>query len=202
MKKISTVLSIIALVLTGVLYFLHFTEKKELKSPVVAESKNPQAKFNIAYFHVDSLQNNYQEFKDAFEKIKQKENSMNSELENLNNTYQKRIREWQNKGENMTQAEMTAAQQEYDLMQRRFQNRKMELEQQLQKQQIDMMSELRKKIEDFLKDYNKNETYTYIISYDPGIIYYGDSMYDITSDVIKGLNALYDNKTEKEPKKK
>ena len=201
MKKISTVLSILALVLIGILYYLHFTKGKELKSPVVAEAKNPQTKFNIAYFHVDSLQNHYQEFKDAFEKIKKKENSMNAELSNMNNTYQRRIKEWQDKGANMTQAEQAAAQQEYDLMQRRFQDRKMELEQQLQKDQLDLMSELRKKIEDFLKDYNKNETYSYIISYDPGIIYYGDSMYDITSDVIKGLNALYE-KEEKNSKKK
>ena len=201
MNKISTILSVLALLLVGVLYYLHFNHREELKKSTASVSKEPNSKFNIAYFHVDSLQTNYKEFKDAFEKIRQKENSMNAELANMNNRYQKKIKEWQTKGENMTQAEAAQAQQEYNMMQETFQSRKAELEQQLQKQQIDLMGELRKKIEDFLKDFNKNETYSYIISYDPGIIYYGDSAYDITNDVVKGLNKLYDEK-EKDTKKK
>ena len=68
----------------------------------------------------------------------------------------------------------------------------MSLEQDLKKHQLDMMTDVRNKIEDFLKQYNKDKGYAFILSYEPGfMLYYKDSAYDITSDVINGLNAEY-----------
>jgi outer membrane protein len=195
MNKISTVLSILALALIGLLFYFHFTHVEELKKVSSAAEKNSHNNFKIAYFDIDSLQNNYKDYKDALEKVKARESSMNAELDDLTRRYQARIKQWQDKGNTMTQAEGEAAQREYAMMQQDYEKRKNELGQQLQKQQIDLMSELRKKIEEFLKDYNKNGQYSYIFSYEPGFIYYKDSLYDITPEVIKGLNALY-----KEPK--
>jgi outer membrane protein len=55
---------------------------------------------------------------------------------------------------------------------------------------------IKKKIEDFLKEYNKAKYYSYILVYDPGFIYYKDETYNITADVIKGLNEEYRKKKE------
>jgi outer membrane protein len=194
MNKISTVLSIVAILLIGVLFYLHFTHVAKLDKVSSVAEKNAHSNFKIAYFDIDSLQSNYKEFKDAFDEVKAKENSMNAELNDLTNRYQRRIKELQDKGATMSQQEGEAAQREYALMQQRFQTRKNELEQALQKQQIDLMGTLRKKIENFLKDYNKSGEYSYIFSYEPGFIYYKDSLYDITGEVIKGLNASYKEK--------
>ena len=49
----------------------------------------------------------------------------------------------------------------------------------------------RPEIEDFLKEYNKDKRYTYIVSYEQGLFYYKDSSYNVTADVIKGLNERY-----------
>jgi outer membrane protein len=126
---------------------------------------------------------------------------MNSELNEMTAKYQKKIREWQEKGNNMSQSEGEAAQREYGMMQQRYQERKTELEQSLQKQQVDGMQELRKQVEAYLKDYNQNRQYAYILSYEPGfIIYYKDSAYNITKDLITGLNAQYKDK-DKDKKK-
>ena len=106
--------------------------------------------------------------------------------------FQKKIKEWQDKGANMTQAEGEAAQREYGQMQQRYQKRQMDLEQELQKQKVDLMTDLRKKVEDFLKEYNKEKGYAFILSYEPGfMLYYKDTLYDVTSDVIAGLNKKY-----------
>jgi outer membrane protein len=127
--------------------------------------------------------------------IKKKESSMNAELNDLTSKYQRTIKKWQEKGNNITQTEGEQAQREVGLLQQQYQQRKGELEQEMQKLQVDRMTELRKQVEEFLKDYNKDKKYSYILSYEPGfIIYYKDSAYNITSDLITGLNAHYKDK--------
>ena len=56
------------------------------------------------------------------------------------------------------------------------------------------MQEVKSKIEDFLKEYNRDKGYSYIISYEPGLFYLKDTIYNITRDVVKGLNELYGKK--------
>lgn len=195
MKNISTVLSILALVLIGTLFYLHFNHVEKLNKVSVTATKNSQSTFKIAYFDIDSLQEHYEYFKDVSGDIKRKENSMNAELNDLTNKYQRTIRKWQEKGNNITQAEGEAAQREVGMLQQQYQQRKGELEQEMQRLQVDRMSELRKQVEDFLKQYNKSKGYAYILSYEPGfIIYYRDSAYNITNDLVSGLNAQYKEK--------
>ena len=199
MKQLSTLLSILSLVFVGVLFYLHFSRNEKPQAvtniPLRDSSSHP---FRIAYFDIDSLQTHYEYFKDAFNQMKSKENQMSAELTTLENSYQRKIREWQEKGPNMTQTEGEAAQREYGLMQQRYQRRKMELEQELEKHKVELMSDLRKKVEDFLKDYNSDKKFAYILSYEPGfILYYKDSAFDITGDVVTGLNAKYKKKETK-----
>jgi outer membrane protein len=192
MKNISTILSVLALVLIGVLFYLHFSQGDKQKKVTVPTDKNTITSFAIAYFDIDSLQEHYEYFKDVSGDIKKKESSMNAELNDLTNKYQRTIRKWQEKGNNITQAEGETAQREVGLLQQQYQQRKGELEQEMQKLQVDRMSELRKQVEEFLKEYNKNKKYSYILSYEPGfIIYYRDSAYNITGDLINGLNTQY-----------
>jgi len=195
MKNISTILSIIALVLIGVLFYLQFSKGDQPKKVAVKTDNNVASSFAIAYFDIDSLQEHYEYFKDVSGDMKKKENAMNAELNDLTGKYQRAVKKWQEKGNNMTQAEYETAQREMGLMNQQFQQRKGELEQEMQKLQVDRMSELRKQVEEFLKDYNKDKKYAYILSYEPGfIIYYKDSAYNITGDLINGLNKQYKDK--------
>jgi outer membrane protein len=199
MKQVSTLLSILALVLVAVLFFLHFSSKKTpVTTTKIAATDSTNQSFRIAYFDIDSLQTHYEYFKDAFNQMKSKENQMSAELTNLENSYQRKIKEWQDKGPNMTQSEGEAAQREYGQMQQRYQRRKMELEQELEKHKVELMTDLRKKVEDYLKEYNSDKRYAYILSYEPGfILYYKDSAYDITGDLVDGLNGKYKKKEKK-----
>ena len=49
-------------------------------------------------------------------------------------------------------------------------------------------------IEDFMKEYNKDKGYSYIFSNIPDMMYYKDTAYNITADVIRGLNAMHKKK--------
>ncbi|THU32955.1 OmpH family outer membrane protein [Niastella caeni] len=195
MKNISTILSALALALIGILFYLHFAHAQKQNKVSVTADKNASSSFAIAYFDIDSLQEHYEYFKDVSSDIKKKENAMNAELTDLTNKYQRTIRKWQEKGNAITQAEGEAAQREVGLQQQQYQQRKGELEQEMQKLQVDRMTELRKQVEEFLKEYNKSKKYSYILSYEPGfIIYYKDSAYNITGDLITGLNTQYKEK--------
>ncbi|MBA4166134.1 MAG: OmpH family outer membrane protein [Chitinophagaceae bacterium] len=194
MKNISTYLSLLALVLIGVLFYLHFSPPKNDHEHIAKPAGNESAHFRIAYFDIDSLQNNYQYFKDVSGQIKKKEGDITAQLSSLQDSYQKRIKELQAKSSTMTQTEGEAAQREYTQMQQKYQQRQMAMEQDLKKIQIDMMTDVRNKIENYLKEYNKQHGYAFILSYEPGfMLYYKDSTYDITNDVIAGLNEEYKN---------
>jgi outer membrane protein len=192
MKNISTYLSVLCLVLIGVLFYLLFNHTEQLKKISATEKKAPVSDFRIAYFDMDSLEVHYNYFKDAQSIAKTKENDMNAELSGMEKGYQKKIQEWQKKGNTMTPAENEQAQQEYTLMQQNFQSRKDALQQDLYKNTEDLKNSIRKKIEDYVKDYNKQKTYAFIFAYDPSsFIYYKDTVYNITSDLLSGLNAAY-----------
>ena len=149
----------------------------------------------MAYFNLDSLEAHYLYFKDILDQVKRKENEMNAELGSMEKSYQKKISEWQKKGASMSQTESQQAQQEYAQMQQNYQIRKQSLQESLMKHNEDMKSDIRKKIEDYLKEYNKARGYNYIISYDANsFIYLKDTANNITDDLVGGLNAAYKKK--------
>lgn len=191
MRNISTILSIIALALTGVLFYLHFAPKGKTSTVAAVTDKNGQQSFKIAYFHIDSLQANYSYYKDALEVMKGKESSANAELQNIKARFQQRIQQLQEKAPTMSQADGEAAQREMAKMEQEYRKNEARLQDNLQSQQMDMNNLMRKQIEDYLTEYNKNKTYAYIFSYEPGFIFYKDSIYDITADVVTGLNEKY-----------
>ena len=193
MKNISTLLSIIALVLIGVLFYLHFSSKTPTArvSSAPANSQGAGKGVSIAYFEMDSVESNLEYVKDAMDKFKAKEQQMQAQLNALRSSYQKKIAEWQQKGANMTQSENEMAQREYQQMNEKFGQRQKELEMELQDLQLKSAQDVNKKIEDYLKVYNQDKGYSYIMTSQPGFIYYKDTVYNITGDVIAGLNADY-----------
>jgi outer membrane protein len=50
------------------------------------------------------------------------------------------------------------------------------------------------KIKNYCKEFNKDKKYSYIIAREPGLFYYTDTAYNVTSELLKGLNAFYDKK--------
>ncbi len=193
MKYLAFAPGILALLLVVVL----MTRKSP--APVVVSSSNAPVSsgnnFRMAYFNTDSLEAHYQYFKDVLEQVKGRENEMNAELSNMEKGYQKKISEWQKNAKTMTQTESEQAQQEYAQMQQSYQTKKQSLQESLLKHNEDLKADIRKKIEDYLKEYNKGKGYNYIISYEANsFIYIRDTALNITDDLVAGLNAEYKKK--------
>jgi outer membrane protein len=196
MKQLATILSVVSLVLCGILFYLFAHHTEQLKTiSKQEEQRNTPNVFRIAYFDMDTLEAHYEEFRDAQAQLKTQENAMNMELSSLDRSNQKKVDVWRQKGNNLTQAEAEQAQQEIAVMQQNFKARKDALEQAYYRSTEDFKTSIRKKVEDFLKIYNKQRNYSFIFEYDPGsFIYYKDSVYNITSDLVNGLNANYKKK--------
>lgn len=193
MKKFSLILNIVFALAIGVLFYMQFCNKQCATGNVAnAKVKDSSGAFKIAYFDIDTLQKYYQYYQDAETQMKSKESSSRDQLNSLSMSYQRRLGELQQKASGMTQAEGEAAQRELANLEKQFQQKQLELDQELKKKQMDYLNELHEKVEDYLKDYNKDQKFAYIFSYQPGVlIYFKDSAYDISREMIDGLNDLY-----------
>ena len=197
MRNIAMVPGLLALILTGVLFYVVYHNPHPV-TPVSAKTESSPhggSNFRLAYFNLDSLEAHYQYFKDVLVQVKEKENQMNAELAGMEKGYQKKISEWQKKAPTMSQTESQEAQQEYAQMQQNYQLRKQTLQESLMKQNEDLKADIRKKIEDYLKEYNREKGYNYVISYEANsFIYIRDTANNITDDLVNGLNASYKKK--------
>lgn len=188
-------MSILSLVLIGFLFFLFYNHTEQIKKITVATEHTSTTNFKIAYFDIDSVQAHYDYFKDAQNQANAKEQAMNMELSSIEKNDQRKIAEWQKKGNTMTQTENEQAQQEYAAMQRNYQSRKETLQQELIQHNENLKMDIKHQIEVFLKDFNKQRNYSFIFAYDPNsFMYYKDTLYNITQEVLAGLNAAYKKK--------
>ncbi len=156
------------------------------------------ADMKIAYVEIDTLLAKYNFCIDLNEAMVKKSENVRLTLNQKATELDKQKREFQTKYQNNAYLSQERAQQEY--------NRIVNLEQDLQnlsnKLQQELMSEneknslqLRDSINSFLKEYNKSKGYSLIIS-NTGFdnLLYADSIYNITQEILEGLNARYSAK--------
>ena len=155
----------------------------------------------IAYVEIDTLLAKYNYCIDLNEAMVKKSENVRLTLNQKANELDKQKQEFQTKYQNNAYLSQERAQQEY--------NRIAKLEQDLQnlsnKLQSELMSEneknslqLRDSINAFLKEYNKTKGYSMIIS-NTGFdnLLYADSVYNITREILDGLNARYSSPVKK-----
>lgn len=200
MKNGLLIWNVVLTAIAGYLLFAHFNSGKSSVSSsnksVVKDTSLTNKPFRIAYFEMDSVENNFQMVKDVKAEINKKEESINIELDKLDKAYKAKVNNYQSQAQTMTQAQSQEATQEVMQMQEQMKSTKQALDQDYNDFLTRRMKDVKTKIEDFLKDYNKAKDYSYIIVYEQGLFYYKDTAYNITADVIKGLNERYQSKKE------
>lgn len=194
MKNGLLVLNVLLLILVGILFYLHFSSKKSSVAGTSASksvSTDTSAPIRIAYFEMDSIENSFAMVKDVKNDLGKKEDAVNSELAGLEKKYRNKVAQYQSQGQTMTAVQSEMAQKDVMQMQQSMQSRKQALDQEYQDYYMRKMKDVKTKIEVFLKQYNSQKRFSYIFAYDPGLFYYRDTAYNITADVIKGLNEGY-----------
>ena len=192
MKNGLLIWNIVLSLVAGFLLFLQFGPKKNntgnTKSSITDTAVNRQ--FRIAYFDMDSVEANFNLVKDVKAEINAKDIEYNNGLNQLDEQYRKKYNEFSSK-QSMTSEEQEAAQNTLRDLGESLKGQKQDLDQKYQEFVMRKNLEVKKKIEEYLKEYNKTRNYSYIISYEQGLFYFKDTAYNITGDVIKGLNEYY-----------
>lgn len=173
-----------------ILYILHFTSST---TPIKASAVGGTGT-KVAYFEIDSIQNSYEFFKEVKSSLQLKDMENAKELTALKNSFAAKYQDLQKNGRSLSQAEIANRQQELAQLEKNYTNREQQLSQELQEESFKRLQEVKKKIEVFLEKYNKNKEFAYIFSSNADLMYYKDTSYDITSDIIKGLNSEYISK--------
>ena len=199
MKNGLLVLNVILTIAVGYLLYAQLSSKKagsSVANPIVKDPPANNNSFRIAYFEMDSVEANFSMVKDVKAELSKKEESINTELDRMDKNYRDKVNGYQQKAkaQSMTQVQSEMATQDLMATQEQMKNQKQALDQEYNDFMMRRMKDVKTKIEEFLKEYNKTKYYSYIVSYEQGLFYYKDTAYNITSDVIKGLNEMYKSK--------
>jgi outer membrane protein len=197
MKNGLLVLNIVLLILVGVLFYWHFSSKEKvaaINSRGTDSSSGQHNHFSIAYFDMDSINNSFAMIKDVKNELSKREQSYTTDLSRLEKSIYDKANEYQSQASTMSQVQSEQATNDINQRRKNYENQKARYEQEFQDFNFRKTQEVKGMIENFLKDYNKDKGYTYIFSYEPGFIYYKDTMYNITGDVLRGLNDIYSKK--------
>lgn len=193
MKNALLFINVVLICLVGYLYYLHFHSDKKENTRAIENNSNASVpnNFKVAYIDLDSLQNNYTYYKKVKADFERKQSAANDEIGNIQKKYQNRAMQLQQNGSTMSQQEQQSAVQEINKMQQDLQQKKQEIDNELYNYNSKMKEDILNRIQNFLKQYNKDGKYAYIFSYEPGFMFYKDSTLNITPDVIAGLNNEY-----------
>jgi outer membrane protein len=191
MKKELLIWNVVLTLAAGYLLFLQFGSKKNTATAVKSSGSDTTTnKFRMAYFEMDSVEANFNAVKDVKAEINVKDIEYNNSLNQLDQTYKNKFNEYASKN-SMTPEETEAAQNVLKQLGETLKGQKQDLDQKYQDFVMRKNLDVKKKIEEYLKVYNKEKNYSYIISYEQGLFYFKDTAYNITADVIKGLNEYY-----------
>ncbi len=190
MKSNSWILNSVFAVAIIALFVLHFNSNT---TPIKSAALNAGG-VKVAYFEIDSIQNSYNFFKDVKSALQAKDVENAKQLTALKNAFALKYQDLQKNGQYLSQAEVGSRQQELAQLEKNYTNKEQQLAAELQEESFKRLQEVKKKIESFLVVYNKNKEFAYIFSSNPDLMYYKDTAYDITSDIVMGLNAEYKSK--------
>ncbi|MFI5134329.1 MAG: OmpH family outer membrane protein [Chitinophagales bacterium] len=144
----------------------------------------------IAFVNMDTLENHYELFAQKKKEMQQKQNDAEDLLNKKMSDFQNDYTAAQQSASTMTQSQLDATQQKLQQKQSDIQQLQDKLQTDFQKQLQDINEELQDSLDSFIKNYNADKHFSYILSYTSGgSILYGEPGLDITKDVIDGMNS-------------
>ncbi|MFY0253809.1 OmpH family outer membrane protein [Chitinophaga sp. 30R24] len=162
-------------------------------APTTAASNGTQAaagSFKIAYVDLDSLEAHFEYFKEKRALLEQKQQQMDNQLKGKARALQSEYEDLQRRASTLTQEQGEAAQRSLMGKQQQLEQEAQNLRAAYTEQETKFNEELQKRLDDFLKAFNSDKRYAYIFSYrsTASNILYKDPAYDVTPEVIKGMN--------------
>ncbi len=151
----------------------------------------------IAFVDLDSLMSNYEFAKDINKEMMRKEEDIKMKLTEQYKVLQADQADFELKYKNNVYATPERAQSEYNRIMQKEQEI-VQLEQKLtlefEKEGLEKNRALREAINEYVKEYNKSKGYDFIITKVGENLLYANPAYNVTNEVVEGLNERYANK--------
>lgn len=196
MNKIQIIINSVLAAAVVALFIIFFTVKPTGKA---VQCECPAAEgavsMPIAYLNLDSLLTNYLFAQDASEKLMKKQEDARLKLNTKMRTFQNEYADFQRKLENNAFLSRERAESEANRLQKKqqeLQELEAKLTQEIMLENQDLNMQLADTLTNYLKEFNADGRYQMILANTAkdNVLMANDS-YDITAEVIEGLNARY-----------
>lgn len=158
----------------------------------------------VAYVNADSLNEKYLFIT---EKSKALENKLRSSDDKIRREYGKREQEWNElmayaQSKKLPDDEAQVIEQRLGTLQAEMDGIQQSEKDQLLKNEEELQNDLHDRVESFLETYTSQKGIDFVMNYSKTtpVVLYGNKAYDITSDVLRGLNDEYQKEKEAEKK--
>jgi outer membrane protein len=182
-----------ALAFAAVMASCNNASPKMDEKPQAAEAENVSG-MKIAFVEVDSLMTQYSFAKDYSVTLQKKSNNARNTLTQKTSELQAAVNNFQQKLQNngfTSREQAQSVQAGIERRQRDLQELQARLETELANETQKFNEALRDSLNNFLASYNKSKKYDLILSKAGDNFLYANKKYDITQDVINGLNKRY-----------
>lgn len=156
------------------------------------ESKSVESSIRIAFIYGDTLNEKYEFLKEAQSELDQEEKVIQERLDRKLRKAQSRAAELQQQAPSMTQMQMQEAQLELQNLDIEIQQFQEKLTTDFRKREAQLQKEYIQRVDSFLDEFNADGRYDFIMNYQQGgNLIWVNNAYDITDEVLKGLNDSY-----------
>lgn len=185
--------------------------QEEQQTAKATDAEEANTGLRIAYVEVDTLMNQYQFCRDYNLVLNKKAENIQNTLAEKQRALQQHYAAMQKKYESngfTTRDELERAQNSLQKEQQNLAELEQRLGNELAAENAKLTEEMRDSIQMFLKTYNKSKKYDFILTKQGDNILLANAKYDITNQVVAGLNKRYKAKpdvkkaTEKKTEKK
>ena len=195
MKKYLTYAALVG----ATVFFAACGDKNEEETTNETAQQGETVGIKIAYVELDTLMSQYQLYKDYSEVLTRKGNNIQNTLAQKQRALESHAAAVQKKYESngfTTRDEVERAQASIDKEQRDLAELADRLQSEFAMEQARINEEARDSIQSFLKRYNKTKKYDYVMVKAGDNLLVANPKYNITNDIVKGLNKRYKIKPE------
>ena len=196
MNKIQILINVILVAAIAALFVIFYSGKTPAASePVAAEQTDVMP---VAYLNVDSLLMNYTFAQEASDKLMSKQEDARVKMNTKLRTFQNEVADFQRKLENnafMSRERAEKEQQRLAKKEQELQELEAKLTQDIMIENQKLNQQLADSLNNFLQIFNADGRYHVILSNTAkDNVLMASEQYDITNEVVNGLNARYNNK--------
>ena len=203
MKNANIITNVVLAAAVIALFVLHFSggEKTENKATKAAVQMANPSDISIAYFNMDSVMSQWDLYFQFQQELGQKQSEMEADFAGKTESFYQRVQDAQYKIERqlVTRSEAEQLQQNLAAEEQNLMALQNQYSADLQEQGMVKNRQMIDMIERYMTDLRAATGYSYVYSYSfGGNLVYGAKPYDITTQVVAGLNEKYKPGTELE----